>query len=87
MWPIHLLSPVSRQLGLYHKFDTKMVHFIVLEVIPQDPRGGNWDKHILQRETPWIERFDATKAPGINEVLSYWPFLWRTDVMDPHDSW
>lgn len=28
-----------------------------------------------KRETLWIERLDPTKPPGINEVLSYRPFL------------
>lgn len=70
-----MLTPVSHYLGLYHRFDNTMLQFIVLEVIPQDPRGtgSNWDKRILQKETYWIERLEATKPPEINEVLSYWP--------------
>lgn len=70
-----MLTPVSRHLGLYHRFNTGMIQFIVLEVIPQDPWGGNWDKCILQKETYWIERLEATRPPGINKVLSYRPFL------------
>lgn len=56
-----MLTPVSRHLGLYHRFDTTMIQFIVLEVVPQDPCGGNWDKRILQKETYWIERLEVTK--------------------------
>lgn len=70
-----MLTPVSHHLCLYNKFDTTMVHFIVLEVILQDSRGSNWDKRSLQKETHWIERLEVTKPPGINEVLSYRPFL------------
>lgn len=58
-----MLTPVSRHLGLYHEFDTSVVKFINLEVVPQDPCGGKWDKRILQRETLWIERLGVTRAP------------------------
>lgn len=47
----------------------------------QDPRGGNWDKRILQKETLWIERLETTKSPGISEVLSYRPFLCLSPVI------
>lgn len=70
-----MVTSVSRHLDLYHKFDTSVISFIALAVIPQNPRGGNWDKQILQRETLWIERLNAIHAPGINEAQSYKPFL------------
>lgn len=70
-----MLTPVSRHLDLYHKFDTSFVSFIVLVVVPKDPRGGNWDKLILQKEILLIERLDAVRAPGANEIESYRPFL------------
>lgn len=65
----------SRHLDLYHGFDATCVSFIALAVIPKDPRGGNWKKVILQKETLWIERLNATNAPGINETQSYRSFL------------
>lgn len=69
-----MFTPVSRHLDLYHKFDTSFVTFLVQEVVSQDPRGGNWDRRILQRETLWIESLNATYLPGINEVQSYKSF-------------
>lgn len=73
-----MITPVSRHLGLNYKFDIAFVQFIALEVVPEDPCDVKWDKRILhfQKETLWIERLEATKPPGINEVLSYKPFLW-----------
>lgn len=52
-----------------------MVLSFVLEVIPVNPRGGNWDKTILQRETLWIECLNAMTPPGLNEANSYKPFF------------
>lgn len=43
-----MLTPVSRHLDPYHRFNTSLVTFLVLVVILQDPRGGDWDKRILQ---------------------------------------
>lgn len=70
-----MLSPISRHLDLCHRFDTSVASFIALAVIPQDPRGGDWDRRILQQEAKWIERLNATRWPGINEVQSYKSFL------------
>lgn len=61
---------MSKHLDLYRKFDMSLVYFI-----PKDPRREDWDKHILRRETTWIERLNATHVPAINEAQSYKPFL------------
>lgn len=70
-----MVTAVNRHLDLYHKFDVSLISFIVLAVVPKDPRGGDWDKYILQKETTWIEHLDAIYAPGINEAHTYKPFL------------
>lgn len=62
-----MLTPVSRHLDLYHIFNTSFVTFLVLEVVPQDPRAGDWDRG---KETLWIERLNATYSLGINKVQS-----------------
>lgn len=66
-----MITAVSRHLDLYYKFDVSLISFIVLSVVPKDPRGGNWDKYILQKEIMWIERLGAMHAPGINEAHTY----------------
>lgn len=43
-----MITSVSRHLDLYHKFDTSLVSFIALAVIPTDPHGGDWDKQVLR---------------------------------------
>lgn len=64
-----MLTPVSGHLGLYHKFNATLVSFIVLEAKPRNPRGGDWDKRILQKEKVWIEHCEVTRLPGINDAI------------------
>lgn len=66
-----MLSPIRRHLDLCHRFDTSVATFFALAVIPRNPRGGDWDRRILQHEAKWIKRLNATCWPGINEVQSY----------------
>lgn len=66
-----MLNPIGRHRDLCHKFETSVASFIVLAVVPQDPRGGGWNRRILQHETKWIERLNTTCWPGINEVHTY----------------
>lgn len=67
--------PLGRHVALKHKNDTSMVCFTVLEKIREDPRGGNIDQKLLQREVKWIFKLNATHAPGLNDSLSFRPFL------------
>lgn len=66
---------VKCHIGLYHRFNSEAVQFMVLETILEDTRGGKGVAIILQQEILWIERLNATIPPGLNEVLSYRPFL------------
>lgn len=50
-------------------------HLLFWPLSPKAPEGGRWDKFILQKETLWIERLNATRLPGLNETQSYKPFL------------
>lgn len=51
-----IVTPVTRHIGLHHRFDNTVISFFVLEVIPPNPRGGDWDNAILRAETYWIEK-------------------------------
>lgn len=70
-----MLTLISRHLDLYHRFDTSCVSFVILTVVPKNQRGGEWHKMVLQKETIWIERLNATQSPRLNETQSYKPFL------------
>lgn len=68
-------TPISRHMGLCHQFDDSKMHFSAMEYAPPNERGGDYDRTLLQRETKWIFTLNALKHPGLNDVLSYKPFL------------
>lgn len=70
-----IVTPVTRHIGLHHRFDNSVMSFFVLEVVSHNPRGGDWNIAILRAETYWIEKLSALNPPGIHEVNSYRPFL------------
>ena len=49
-----ILTPVTKHIGLHHRFDNTVISFFLLEVIPPNPR--DWDNAILRVETYWIEK-------------------------------
>lgn len=71
----HTTVGPPRHIGLYLRFQPNVARFLVLEIVPEYPRGGDWDSAILRRETHWIERLNALNPPGLNEALSYKPYL------------
>lgn len=68
-------TSVSRHVGLYHNFDLHMIRFVALEHAPTHVRGGSIDQKLLQLEARWIRTLIATIYPGLNETLSFKPFL------------
>lgn len=66
---------ISRHIGLYHNFELDDMSFFAIEHVNSSPRGGDIDKHLLKLETQWIFRLQATKSPGLNEQISFKPFL------------
>lgn len=74
-------TPISRHVGLCHNFNLNSICFFSLEHIPHHERGGDIDRKLLQLETRWIYLLQATRHPGLNEGISYKPFLqtWMRD--------
>lgn len=71
----HLQTPIRRNVKFMHSGKNSVVKFAALEHKPMDPRGGDPDKKILQREMRWIHTLAATSPPGLNDAMSYKPFL------------
>lgn len=69
-------TPISRHVDLFHIFDLKVITFMALEHIPLDVQEGSNDQKLLQLESRWIHMLKATTFPGLNETLSYKPFLY-----------
>lgn len=57
-----------------HQGNIPRIKFLVLDRVHPN-RGGDWDKILLQRETRWIVALQATLPPGLNDYISYRPFL------------
>lgn len=74
-------TPISRHVGLYHNFNLNSICFFSLEHIPHYEWGGDIDRKLLQLETRWIYVLQVTRHPGLNEGISYKPFLytWMRD--------
>lgn len=68
-------TAIARHVGLYHNFNPRTIKFYALEHVPLDERGGSVDRTLLQLEARWIYALQATHFPGLNESLSYRPFL------------
>lgn len=57
-----------------NKYNPVVFKFAALDCVHQDPRGGNFDQRVLQKETQWIHSLQATIYPGLND-MSFRPFL------------
>lgn len=68
-------TPISCHVGLYHGFRLDTITFMALEHMPTYIRGGSNDQKLLQLESHWIHLLKATTYPGLNEMLSFKPFL------------
>ena len=70
-----MTTALNRHVGCLHDFDLNAVSFSALEHVPIHVRGGGIDQTLHQLETKWIHQLDATKFPGLNEYISFKPFL------------
>lgn len=68
-------TPISHHIGLFHNHNPAMLGLYALAHIPLNERGGDADKRLLQIEAQWIYTLRATQYPGLNENISYKPFL------------
>lgn len=61
--------------SLVHGDVTPKVRFLALDHIYVNPRGGDFNKLLLQSELRWIFHLKATTAPGLNEAFNFKPYL------------
>lgn len=70
-----LNTTMGHHVVLKHQYDPLVLKFSALNRIHEDPRGGNFDQQVLQRETQWVFNLRATIYPGLNDMMSFRPFL------------
>lgn len=69
-------SPIGSHMAKIHKYKTTAFKFIALDLVHQNPRGGDWDRAILQLEATWIFMLNASDSKlGLNDQTCYKPFL------------
>lgn len=69
-----LNTPIECHIGLKHNYNTLSMSFMALDHVQKDPRGVDFDKLVLQRETRWIHRLKAQAPPGLNDLISFAPY-------------
>lgn len=67
--------PLDRHACDVHQGNFPRIKFLVLDRVHPNSSGGDWDKILLQKETRWIVALQATSPPGLNDCISYRPFL------------
>lgn len=72
---VKIKTPIAYHMGLIHNFDLSMLHFVALECITMMERGGDWDQLLLRHEARWIHNLNGVCTPGLNDKLSFKPFL------------
>lgn len=67
--------PLVRHVSAFHTGNFPRVSFFILYRVHPGLRSGDWNKILLQKEQKWIYRLQATKPPGLNDAISFRPFL------------
>lgn len=67
--------PLGRNVWDVHQGKFPNIRFLILDRVHPSGRGGDWDKVLPQRETRWMVFLRATSPPGLNNSVSYHPFL------------
>lgn len=67
--------PLGRHIEGNHRGKLPYIKFLILDRVHPNNRSGDWNRALLQRETHWIVYLDATSPPGLNDMVSYCPFL------------
>lgn len=66
---------IGRHMALVHNYKFEGFKFLPLAVIPPSDRWGDWDQALLRAKSHWIFKLQADKAPGLNNSISFAPFL------------
>ncbi|CAJ0927825.1 unnamed protein product [Ranitomeya imitator] len=72
---LSLLIPVPRHFKSHHNCNAKLLRVIGIDNVYVDQREGNWRKTLAQMEARWISKINSVQPCGLNEVLSFAPFL------------
>lgn len=66
---------IGRHIAFIHNLQLPGLQVFTPHSHPPCDRGGDWDWTMLQAESRWIFKLKADKLPGLNDFISYAPFL------------
>ncbi|CAJ0962602.1 unnamed protein product [Ranitomeya imitator] len=69
------LKPIPRHFKEKHGCNSHLLKVRGIDRVLMDGRGGDVRKRLAQLEAQWIVRIDCIRPKGLNEVLSFVPFL------------
>lgn len=67
--------PLGQHVTQFHGGSFPRIKFLILDRVYPGLRGGDSNKTLLQQGQRWIFRLNAITFPGLNEMISYKPFL------------
>lgn len=70
-----MLKPLPRHFRDYHDSNASGLKVKGIDKAFRGPRGGNWKKTLTQMESRWILYRDTIQPKGLNEIISFAPFL------------
>ncbi|XP_063295369.1 intelectin-1-like [Pelobates fuscus] len=68
-------TPVARHIVKFHQGNVDNFRFQSIEKLPPNPRKGNFNKQLLQKESQWIYSSRTLTPQGLNEKFNYTPFI------------
>lgn len=68
-------TPVAKHMRRVHQTYPFSLKFWVLEVIKINERKGDRGRLLLQKEATWIYRLGTVHPRGLNDLLSFVPFI------------
>ncbi|CAJ0952190.1 unnamed protein product [Ranitomeya imitator] len=69
------LKPIPRHFKQIHDCNAKLLKVSGIDKVFINQRGCDWKKILAQLETRWIKKIDCVYPKGLNEKLSFAPFL------------
>lgn len=69
------LKPIARHFWKVHNCNSKVLKVKGIDKLNPDGRGGDLKQKLAQLEARWIMKIDSLQPKGLNEVVSFAPFL------------
>lgn len=67
--------PIGRHMAKVHPVSIPNIYFLALDLVHFSPRGGDFNKRLLQCELRWIYNLRTNFPPGLNGAFNFRPFL------------